>query len=308
MRIPSVYQNDKKYSSAKLNKKMISHQTLRRLVYFAAIADAGSIRGAARRLNLSVPVLSEALSELEAELGVTLAARTTRRFELSEAGVLTQKAAQQILDTARGLTDLTSLHRPLQGVLSMTVPVELAGFWLPGKVTDFCAEHPGVRFDIDVTDSVVDLRASKIEVAIRTEYVAPDVQSRSTENLPLVVVAHAPVHVDPFGSVDVPLIDSQSNRRLVATSRKGSRAVPLTFSRTHRVTNRAAALQLARAGLGAVMVMRGSIEDELASGALVEIIPDHDFGSIDLHAVYRDRLPGPVARAFVLSLGLDQKG
>ncbi|MEM9218503.1 MAG: LysR family transcriptional regulator [Cyanobacteria bacterium P01_F01_bin.150] len=46
-----------------------SYQTLRRLAYFATIADVGSIRGAASRLGLSVPVVSTALAELEAEHG-----------------------------------------------------------------------------------------------------------------------------------------------------------------------------------------------------------------------------------------------
>ncbi|MDW3223463.1 MAG: LysR family transcriptional regulator [Paracoccaceae bacterium] len=285
---------------------MISHQTLRRLIYFAAIGEAGSIRGAALRLNLSVPVLSEALSELEEELGISLATRTTRRFALTEAGVQAHSAAQQILATASGLSSLTSEEQPLVGTLGITLPVELAGFWLPEKILAFQKDHPKVVFDIDVTDTVIDLHAGMIEVAIRTDYIAPGERSRSSENLPLVVVAKNAVDVDSTGAVSIPLIDSQLDRKLLATAQDG-RVLPLRFTQTLRVTSRAAALALARAGIGAVMVMRGSVEVELASGALVEVLPDFKFGSIDLKTHFRDRMPGRAAQMFVASLGLDQQ-
>jgi DNA-binding transcriptional LysR family regulator len=284
---------------------MISHQTLRRLIYFAAIAETGSIRGAATRLGLSVPVVSEALSELEAELGVSLATRTTRRFALTEAGIRAHAAAQQILETAQGLSDLTSDQQPLIGTLGITLPVELAGFWLPNKIKAFRTEHPNVVFDIDVTDAVIDLHAGAVEVAIRTDYIAPGDRSRSTENLPLVVVASTPAAVDATGAVPLSLIDSQLDRKLLATSPKGD-VLPLIFTQTLRVTNRAAALALARAGVGAVMVMRESVEAELDTGALVELLPGYAFGSIDLNAHFRDRLPGKEAQAFVTSLGLQR--
>lgn len=284
---------------------MTSHQTLRRLVYFAAIAEAGSIRGAAMRLNLSVPVLSEALSDLEAELGISLASRTTRRFALTEAGVQTHAAAQQIIQTVQGLSGLTSAAQPLAGTLGVTLPVELAGFWLPEKIMAFRAKHPKLIFDINVTDTVVDLKAGAIEVAIRTEYVTLGDCSRAMQNLPLVVVAKNPVHVAADGTVPVPLIDSQLYRKLSATAPDGT-VLPLSFPQVIRVTNRAAALDLARNGVGAVMVMRGSVEVELSNGALVEVLPDFAFGSIDLKAHFRDRMPGRSATAFVASLGLNE--
>ena len=77
-----------------------NHQTVRRLTYFLAIADAGSIRGAAQTLGLSVPVLSTALSELEAELDVTLATRNTRQFTLTSAGEGVQAAVRNMLEAA----------------------------------------------------------------------------------------------------------------------------------------------------------------------------------------------------------------
>ncbi|MEO0905249.1 MAG: LysR family transcriptional regulator, partial [Pseudomonadota bacterium] len=264
-----------------------SHQTLRRLVYFAEIAEAGTIRGAAARLNLSVPVLSEALSELEAELGVSLATRTTRKFELTAAGVEVHRAARDIRDTAQSLGDIAKTNAPLSGTLSMTVPVELAGFWLHPHLSAFQSRHPQLRFDIDVTDKVVDMRAGPVELAIRTTYVSPGQKSTSSINLPLTVVTRSPVPVALEGSVNLPLIDSDLDRQLVATSRHSGVTTALGFTGTHRVTSRLAALAFVRAGMGAAMVIHGSVADEIKRGELFELMPDHSFGSIDLKTHFR---------------------
>jgi len=181
--------------------------------------------------------------------------------------------------------------------------VELAGFWLPEKIKAFRADHPNVVFDITVTDSIIELQAGAIEVAIRTDYVAPGGRSKSIQNLPLVVVAKSAVQIAPDGAVPISLIDSQLDRRLLATSSQGT-VLPLSFPQTIRVTNRATALGLVRHGIGAAMVMRGSVEAELASGDLVQVLPDFEFGSIDLKAHFRDRLPGKSAQEFVASIGL----
>lgn len=284
---------------------MISHQTLRRLIYFAEIAEAGTIRGAAARLNLSVPVMSEALSELEAELGVSLATRTTRRFELTAAGETVHRAARGIQETAQNLSNISAKNQPMTGRLSMTVPVELAGFWLHPHLSAFQTKHPDVTFDIDVTDTVMELRAGPVELAIRTAYVGPTERSRSKINLPLTVVAKSRVAVTSDGNVDLSLIDSSLARKLSATSRQNGLVRNLIFAKTHRTTSRLAALELVRAGMGATMVIRGSVTDDLAKGRLVELMPDHSFGSIDLEAHFRDQLPSRAAQAFVDALELN---
>ena len=70
---------------------------LRQLEYFCAIADAGSINEAARRLHLSQPPLSYQLRQLEEELKVTLFQRTRRGVELTEAGRLLYDRASDLL-------------------------------------------------------------------------------------------------------------------------------------------------------------------------------------------------------------------
>ena len=57
------------------------------LALFLAIADAGSLAGAGRRLGRSPPAVTRILADLERRLGVRLVERTTRRLALTDAGL-----------------------------------------------------------------------------------------------------------------------------------------------------------------------------------------------------------------------------
>ena len=76
---------------------------IRQLTYFRAVVEAGSISGAARRLNLSQPPLSYHMKMLEQELGVELFRRGRRRIELTEAGRLLYERAGGLLDQERAI-------------------------------------------------------------------------------------------------------------------------------------------------------------------------------------------------------------
>ena len=78
---------------------------LRQLKYFLVIAEEGSISGAARRLHLSQPPLSRQMALLEAECGLVLFHRGSRKIELTEAGKLLRKYALQMLDVESLIED-----------------------------------------------------------------------------------------------------------------------------------------------------------------------------------------------------------
>ena len=71
------------------------------LAAFTALADAGSISAAARRLGVPKSVVSERLSDLERELGGRLAQRTTRKMSLTEDGLAFLPRARRILQEER---------------------------------------------------------------------------------------------------------------------------------------------------------------------------------------------------------------
>src|SRR5437773_689777 len=91
---------------------------------FVAIADAGSISGAARRLDLSKSVVSERLSELERSLAAQLVQRTTRRLSITGDGLAFLERARRILgEAADARAELAERRGELAGPMRLSAPV-----------------------------------------------------------------------------------------------------------------------------------------------------------------------------------------
>lgn len=291
----------------------ISHQTLRRLAYFEAIAQAGSIRGAAQRLSLSVPVLSSALSELEAELNVTLAVRSTRSMELTSAGKQVYRDASRMIEAAQNALAHSSEDQLLTGTVGVTLPAELALHWLPRHVATFRSLCPEVTLAVDANDRVVDLDSSTYDIAIRTAY-RPTRPVAETQDgtyfgwMDLVMVSREMPTIRPMKSesefvIDTTFMVGPGGSDWIAGYRPGVKSpVVLNPSKLIRVANRDAAIAFAKEGLGCALVTELSVREEIRAGRLVRVQPDMTFGGITLQTIMRDNLPSPAARLFAVVL------
>lgn len=278
-------------------------------MYFEAIAQAGSIRGAAQRLGLSVPVLSSALSELEAELNVTLAVRSTRSLTLTSAGRRVHRDAGRMIEAAQSALFHPGESSSLTGTVGVTLPAELTVHWLPKHVSKFQLLCPNVTLHIDANDHVVNLNNSPFDIAIRTQYrpVQPAEEGQDNEMfgwLDLVMVSSKIpeiLHVkdDREFAVDGTFMVGPGGSDWVAAFRPGS-ASPVTLhpTKTMMVANREAAIAFAKQGLGCALVTELSVIEDLNAGRLVKVCPDMKFGGITLQTVMRDNLPSPAARLF----------
>ncbi|MEM7462335.1 MAG: LysR family transcriptional regulator, partial [Pseudomonadota bacterium] len=279
-----------------------------RLAYFEAIAEAGSIRGAAQRLGLSVPVLSSALSDLEAELGLTLAIRSTRNLQLTSAGQEVYSKASNMLESAQGAIELSESDRLLTGSVGVTMAAELALHWLPKRLSRFQSQHPSVSLSIDANDRVVDLRSSHYDMAVRTEYQPkrPAIFSKREavfDWLDVVLVARKPpkfkISADPY-KMEVEttfFVGPGGNDWVTALHPDKEGPIMLLPSNIIRVANREAAIAFAKEGIGCALVTELSVRQDIAAGRLMRIFPDMTFGGITLRMVMRDNLPSAEAIA-----------
>lgn len=281
-----------------------THQTIRRMTYFAAIAEAGSIRGAAAALGLSVPVVSAALSELEEELNVTLAVRTTRSFSLTAAGERVFAATHALLSSAGQAVEAAdgAGDAALVGQLSLSVTTEMAAHWLPPILAQFRESHPAVALSVDARDDVVALKTSGFDLAIRAYGPRQSELSDGISQLPLTCVAKTAPKVDRTlrgWAVDAPLLTaSAADPVLQAWDRASKSEVSIHFSETIVVTNRDAARKMAMSGLGAALLLGMSVTKDIDQARLAPVLPQLSFGVVCYDIVMRDTLPSREARVF----------
>ena len=129
---------------------------LEAVLIFVAIAEAGSISGAARRLQVSKSVASERLAELERSQGVTLVHRTTRRLSLTEYGVAFHERAKRILREVDDATAEVSERRgELAGPLRIAAPVSFGALHLGPALYSFLKQNPRIELSLDLDDRFV---------------------------------------------------------------------------------------------------------------------------------------------------------
>lgn len=149
--------------------------SLRQISYFLAIAEAGSIRGASERLNVSQTALSQALSDLEQELGTQLLARRrSLGASLTAAGIRLLGDARAVLDAADDLYAAAhGWEMGLSGRLAVGCYTTMAPLVVPRLFSEFRQRHPAIELELKEgsTDEIrAELRAGICEMALLYEF------------------------------------------------------------------------------------------------------------------------------------------
>lgn len=138
------------------------------LLLFQAVAEAGSFTQAARKLGRSQSGLSQAISNLEAQLGVTLLARSTRSVRPTAAGqALLETVTPALRDIDNRLIALKQAEGTLAGTLRLSVMEFPAQTLVIPALPAFHAAHPNLIIDLDVSDRFVDIVAEGYDAGIR---------------------------------------------------------------------------------------------------------------------------------------------
>lgn len=136
---------------------------------FVAVAEAGSISEAARRLRLAKSVVSERLAELERSVGAVLLHRTTRKLSLTEDGHAFLERAQKIVrEVDEAAADLSERRGTLTGPLRISAPVTFGRMHLGPALYRFLADHPDIELTLDLDDRRVDAAADGYDAVIRS--------------------------------------------------------------------------------------------------------------------------------------------
>jgi len=135
---------------------------------FAQVVESGSFAKAADRLGLSTSAASRQVADLEAHLQTRLLNRTTRRVSLTESGQqFYERAVQLMTDLAEAEQEASSAAVVPRGTIRLTTSVNFGVRHVAPAIAEFLERHPDVRFDVSLSDRVVDLVEEGLDLAIR---------------------------------------------------------------------------------------------------------------------------------------------
>lgn len=260
---------------------------------FVAVADAGGVSAAARRLGVSKSIVSRRLFRIEAELGTQLVARTTRGAALTEAGATFRDHAARAsaeIDTARETILPTG---GLRGRLRVAMPLSLGPTHFAPALVEMARLHPHLQIQTSYSDRFVDLIAEGFDCALRVGYLQ-DSNMIAKRILPIhgSLVA-SPDYVRAHGAPETPDEIVAHEALMQGTEpwqfMDGDRIVTVQPQGRFKANSAAALAGAAAAGLGIAWLPDCTIAEHLASGALVPIMTRYPPPSADAHVV---RPPG----------------
>jgi DNA-binding transcriptional LysR family regulator len=171
------------------------------LMTFAAVIDAGSFSAAAERLGQTPSGVSRAMSRLEAQLGMTLMHRTTRRQDLTEEGAWLLARARKVL-AELDVTEADIIARRSQpsGLVRVNAATPALDHLLAPLAADFLDLYPLIRLELTSGETVVDLIEERADLAIRIGQLADStLNARRLGNSGLQILA-APAYLQRHGA------------------------------------------------------------------------------------------------------------
>lgn len=284
--------------------------TVARLRALVAVADAGSVREAARRLTVTESAVSAALSALAREVRVPLVERDGRGLRLTASGQAYSVYARTILGLHdEGLAAARGDRDPERGRVRVAATSTAGEYLLPAVLACFLAHHPGVDLRLEVGSSerlwaLFAAHEADLVIGGRPPGHIDDALTRASRPNLLVVVAAPGLAAD---------FDITRTRWLQREAGSGTRATGEALlggldADPPRLTlgSGGAVVACAAAGLGATLVSRDAVSRQLENGELQEVTVPGTPLRRPWHAVTHGRQAG--ATALLVRHLLDREG
>ena len=270
------------------------------LRFFAAVVSSGGFSKAARDLGLPKSRLSRRIAQLEADLGVRLLERSTRRLRVTEVGQEVYAQAVTATAAAEAATEAAMRVRAEpQGLVRLSCPLNLHET-IARRLPMFLTDHPRLRLQILSTNRRVDLIEERIDVAVRVRErldTDGDLQMRRIGISRRIVVAspdfvrtHGELHApEQLGSV--PLVDANEgpSPSVWSLSSGDDRHGSVEFDARLAAGDFKTLLAAALAGVGAALMPIAECRADLEAGRLVRLLPEWGAADGILHLVFTSR-------------------
>lgn len=264
---------------------------------FVAVAEESGFAPAARRLNISPPAVTRAVSALEQRLGAKLLHRTTRSVQLTEAG------QRYLVDCQRLLSEIEEIDRSAAGIhgtprgkVTVTASVLFGRMVMVPILLDLLDRYSEIEIDALYVDRVTHLMDEGIDVAIRIADLPDSGLSAVRVGSVRRVLCASPEYISARGKPGT-LSDLETHQLIdfvnLARSNEWNfvqdgRTVSMRPAARFRVNNADAGIAAAISGRGITRVLSYMIAPNLADGTLALVLDNLAPPPVPVHVVHKE--------------------
>ena len=272
------------------------------MYYFAEVVERGGFAAAGRALGVPKSRLSRRISDLEAQLGVRLLQRTTRRLSLTDAGENFLRHAQTAREAAQNAqAEMEQTQREPSGTVRMSCPITLAQGAVGRIMPAFLRAYPKVRLEMLVTNRNVNLLEDGVDVALRVRANLNDSGSLVVKRLGLTrqLLVASPELLAIHGMPKTPNDLGTQIPTMALTSADGNSVLQMVGPDGEQITIHHQARYVAddlitlkyaaMDGIGVCWMPSAMVRDEVARGDLVELLSEWTMPGAILHAAFVSR-------------------
>jgi len=276
---------------------------------FLAVVEEGGFAPAARKLRISPPVVTRAVTELEEKMGVRLLTRTTRMVRVTDVGARYAADCRRILaDVTDSEQAATGTHAEPRGKLVITSSVLFGAMYVTPVVTEYLRRYPETEVECRFLDRVVNMMDEGIDVAIRLGQLPDSSYQAVRVGQVRQVVCASPAYLE---ARDLPLTpeDLDGHDIVLAAGvtaapewRFESERQPVVMRVRPRLissSNDAAIAAVVR-GFGLTRVISYMVAPHLAAGRLKTVLSQYEAAPMPVNVVHHEgRRSTPKVRAFI---------
>jgi DNA-binding transcriptional LysR family regulator len=277
-------------------------QTLSDANVFAAVVRNGSFAGAAKSMNLSQSVASRAVARLEKRLGVRVLDRTTRSVALTDEGrALFERLDPLLHGFEDAFASVAEEQSKVGGRLRVKMHPTLSHVISGEQLKAFLEKYPELSVELISSDKVGDLISEAIDIALTLgDLPTSRLIAKRLVSTRVMTVA-APDYLAKHGKITRPndllsqghtLIEyrnPETGRPFQWEYHRGRRIVKIATPGRLIVSNIVNLHEICMAGWGIAQVLEIVVKPMLASGALVELLPEWGDERFPIHAIYPSR-------------------
>ena len=268
---------------------------LQAMTTFVAVVETGGFASAARKLDLSPPVVTRAVAELESRLGLRLLTRTTRIVRVTEAGARYADDCRRILAEIDDAEQAAmGEHQAPKGTLTITAPVMFGQLYVTPLLARYLLQWPQLDANCLFLDRVVNLLEEGVDVAVRIgELPDSSLHAARVGHVRRVLVA-SPAYAQARGLPAHPR-DLAEHALISAAGLAaqpdwqfgvGEQAFAQRVQPRMRSTSNEAAITAAIEGLGIARLLSYQVAAHLRSGVLLPVLQGHETGDLPIHVVH----------------------